>query len=469
MSETEEERVSLVTGGTDGIGRAVALGLARGGDRVLFVGRDAEKGERVLAALQEVRPGADHAFLPADLSLLSETAGVADEAARLTDRLDAVVFCAGILSTVPEWTGEGLERNFVLNYLTRYLLARRLLPVLEEAPSGRLVLVSNAGMYRDSLDLEDLQYGRGRPGMRVAGRTQFANDLLAVELADRLRDTRVEVTCVFPGVTGTAFLRNARGLPWVARFLGPMVLRLISSPPETAARTPVFLAQDTRAVDTGGRFCGPKLRERVVPARQPSGAARRAVGGQRRTRATLPDPGRSWIGRRNKMNARQMPNPGETGGWEVKSPLLDDINHLTFITADMDRLISFYERVFDARVKVDLEEEGLRHTFIEVGPHTVLHPFQVPGVEPPGQQPMFQRGRLDHFALNAAGEEAFRELRRRLAAEGALDSVVTDMGSMLIFSFLDPDDGRHEVVWRKPGVPVEAGLRRAEWRTVELR
>ncbi len=169
------------------------------------------------------------------------------------------------------------------------------------------------------------------------------------------------------------------------------------------------------------------------------------------------------------MSERRTPGLEDMNGREARKPLLDDIHHLTFITADMDRLISFYERVFGARTTVDLEEEGLRHALIEVGPHTVLHPFQVPGVEPPGQQPFFQRGRLDHFALNAASEEAFRELHRRLLAEGALDSVVTDMGSILLFSFLDPDEGRHEVVWRKPGVPPEAGLRRAEWRTVELR
>ena len=148
--------------------------------------------------------------------------------------------------------------------------------------------------------------------------------------------------------------------------------------------------------------------------------------------------------------------------------LLNDIHHLTFITADMDRLISFYERVFDARVTVDLEEEGLRHAFIEVGPHTVLHPFQVPGIEPPGPQPMFKRGRLDHFALNAASEQAFREVRRRLVAEGASDGAVTDMGSLLLLSFIDPDGGCHEVVWVKPGVPVTRGLKRAEWTKVQL-
>ena len=168
------------------------------------------------------------------------------------------------------------------------------------------------------------------------------------------------------------------------------------------------------------------------------------------------------------MSEKQISELDGTNRREAQSPLLDDINHLTFITADMDHLISFYERVFDARTTVDLEEGGLRHALIEVGPHTVLHPFQVPGIEPPGPQPMFGRGRLDHFALNEASEEAFMECHQRLAAEGKLDSVVTDMGSMLLFSFLDPDEGRHEVVWRKPGVPVQSGLRQAQWETVAL-
>jgi hypothetical protein len=66
-----------------------------------------------------------------------------------------------------------------------------------------------------------------------------------------------------------------------------------------------------------------------------------------------------------------------------------------------------------------------------------------------------------------ASEEAFRELRRRLIAERASNGVVTDMGSLLLLSFTDPDDGGHEVVCVKPGVPVGRGLRRAEWKTVE--
>jgi catechol 2,3-dioxygenase-like lactoylglutathione lyase family enzyme len=147
---------------------------------------------------------------------------------------------------------------------------------------------------------------------------------------------------------------------------------------------------------------------------------------------------------------------------------LAGIHHLSTLTADMDRLIGFYERVFDARVTLDMEEDGLRHTFIELGSGTVLHPFQIPGIDVPQDEiPMFQRGRLDHFGLNAASEDAFHELRRRVIAEGAGDGLVTDMGPLLSFSFTDPDGAGLEVMWVKPGVPVETTLPRAEWTVAE--
>lgn len=130
--------------------------------------------------------------------------------------------------------------------------------------------------------------------------------------------------------------------------------------------------------------------------------------------------------------------------------LVNGIHHLTFITADLDRLIAFYERVFDATVTLDLSEGPIRHAFIKVSPITVLHPFQIQDVMPPGSLPIFERGRLDHFALNATSEEAFRELRRRIIAEGRDDGVVINMGLLLLFNFTDPDDGEQEVVWWKP-------------------
>jgi hypothetical protein len=80
---------------------------------------------------------------------------------------------------------------------------------------------------------------------------------------------------------------------------------------------------------------------------------------------------------------------------------------------------------------------------------------------------MFARGRLDHFALLAPSEAAFRELRRRLEAEGVADGDVRDMQTMWIMGYHDPDGFYAEVIWRRPGVSDSQTLPRAEWTTVE--
>jgi catechol 2,3-dioxygenase-like lactoylglutathione lyase family enzyme len=152
--------------------------------------------------------------------------------------------------------------------------------------------------------------------------------------------------------------------------------------------------------------------------------------------------------------------------------LVDGMHHIAFLTADLDRLIVFYERVFDARVTLDRADGDRRHALIEIGPQTFLHPFEVPAAEVPGRAPMFERGRLDHFALYATSEDAFREICRRLIAEGANSTeggLVTDMGSMLSFTFHDPDDAWHEVMWVKPEASAEEGPKPpSEWKMIKL-
>jgi catechol 2,3-dioxygenase-like lactoylglutathione lyase family enzyme len=149
--------------------------------------------------------------------------------------------------------------------------------------------------------------------------------------------------------------------------------------------------------------------------------------------------------------------------------LVDGVHHVTFLTEDMDRLLAFYERVFDAEVTLDMTEEGVRHTFLHVGPTTILHPFQMlEGPGPPPPSPMFTRGRLDHFALLAPSEEAFRELRRRIEAEDAADGDVRDMKSLWIMGYFDPDGAAHEVILRRPGTSDSDLLPRAAWTTVTL-
>ena len=263
-------RVAVVTGATAGIGRAVAVRLAAHGFRVLAVGRDTARGEMVLGELH--RSGdrgyaSEHRFLAADLASMVSTVSLADAIARQTDQVDALVCCAGIFALRPEWTDEGLERTFALNYLSRFILVRRLEPLLTASPSARVVLVANAGAYRDRLDLEDPHYRHGRPGMRVATRTQFANDLLAVELSERFRGTPVAATCVFPGVVRTDVFRNGVGVPRPLGAVLAAVAGRIGLTPAEAADTPAWLADSADPAAVSASFFGPHRAVRRIPDR----------------------------------------------------------------------------------------------------------------------------------------------------------------------------------------------------------
>jgi catechol 2,3-dioxygenase-like lactoylglutathione lyase family enzyme len=150
--------------------------------------------------------------------------------------------------------------------------------------------------------------------------------------------------------------------------------------------------------------------------------------------------------------------------------LVAGVHHVTFLTEDIERLTAFYHRVFDARKTLDMTEEGVRHVFIEIGPTTVLHPFQILDGPPLPAAPgtMFARGRLDHFAMLAPSEGAFRELRRRIESEGAADGDVRDMRTAWIMGFLDPEGIYVEVIWRKAGLDDADTLPREDWTTVDL-
>lgn len=137
---------------------------------------------------------------------------------------------------------------------------------------------------------------------------------------------------------------------------------------------------------------------------------------------------------------------GQTGG-----VLLDGINHVAVLTADTDRLTAFYADVFDATVDGELRDDGLRLTLVKVGPTAELNVFEISGNrEATRQQPMFERGRIDHLGLQAASLDAFDEIRRRLVARGASDGFVTDFGQVLSLFFTDPDGLEGEVCVTNP-------------------
>ncbi|CAB5041602.1 unannotated protein [freshwater metagenome] len=131
------------------------------------------------------------------------------------------------------------------------------------------------------------------------------------------------------------------------------------------------------------------------------------------------------------------------------------INHVATITKDSDRLQAFYREVFEAEILRDGSEfpdgSGPRLSIIKIGPYAELNVFEIDGnTQADVQTPMFGRGRLDHFALQAESIEAFETIRERLRARGAADDFVTDFGPILSLFFRDPDGLEGEVCVNNP-------------------
>jgi len=135
--------------------------------------------------------------------------------------------------------------------------------------------------------------------------------------------------------------------------------------------------------------------------------------------------------------------------------LLAGINHVAFLSADIDRLKDFYKRVFDAECIVDEIVEhnggGRRHAFIDLGNGCVLHPFEVKDSRWLEPMPIFDRGRVDHIALLAESKKSFDEIRQRLMDAGASDGTITDFGLLFSMFFRDPDGMEAEVAYWKEG------------------
>ena len=153
--------------------------------------------------------------------------------------------------------------------------------------------------------------------------------------------------------------------------------------------------------------------------------------------------------------------------------LVDGISHIATVTEDLDRMVSFYQRIFDAEVSEVMEDDGLRHQFVYLGDQVALHSFEQPPWTQPDQRfEMFERGRLDHFGVTAPTVDALLEIRDRLLAErdgaGATDAQIRDFGALYSLHYVDPDGVNLEVNLFKDDWTELEMLHRGDWTIVDL-
>jgi len=241
----------LITGGTGGIGKAAAVGLASMGARVGITGRDRARAERAAKEIgaESGNPAVD--VFVADLSSQAEGRRMAGEVLAAYPRLDVLVNNVGGFWSHRHTTADGLEHTFALNHLAPFLLTSLLLERLTASAPARVVTVSSGAQSMGKIDFDDLMGEQGYSGQRAYNQSKLANVMFTYELARRLETTGVTATALHPGMTNTSFSAEDP-----ARAMAPVVFvaRPFMRSPRKGAETVVYLASSSAVEGVTGRY-----------------------------------------------------------------------------------------------------------------------------------------------------------------------------------------------------------------------
>jgi len=236
------EPLILVTGSTDGIGKATAAGLASGGAEVILHGRNEKKGKKVQRELTQTAGGGRPDLIIADYSRPDQIRRMATDLISRYSRLDVLVNDAGTYQKSRHVTEDGIEMTFDVNYLGPFLLTHLLLPLLRKSSAARIVTVaSSAHEDVDRIDWDNLP---GEPAYDAWGAyslSKFADVTFTYTLARNLEGTGITANCLHPGVVDTKLSHAAA--PGISTIT-----------PEEGAQTSIWLARSPDVAGVSGRY-----------------------------------------------------------------------------------------------------------------------------------------------------------------------------------------------------------------------
>lgn len=243
-------RTVVITGANSGIGKAMAVDLARRGAHIVMVCRNREKAQAAQRDIDFEATDAPSELHVADLSSLGDVRRVAEAIRSHHDRIDVLVNNAGLYLPNRQVTPDGFEYMYAVNHLAPFVFTRLLEQPLQ-AHGGARVITTSSGAHRFAkLDFDDLQCEQSFQGMRQYGNTKLMNILFTRELARRWADQGITANCFHPGTVATGFAQDEPGLLGLLVKLGTPFLRT----PEKGASTGIHLATDPALADVSGRY-----------------------------------------------------------------------------------------------------------------------------------------------------------------------------------------------------------------------
>ncbi len=216
MPKQSIPRVAVITGASSGIGKAAAKQLVAQGWHVIGQGRNPERSAAAAAEINAIAGNGKFNMVQGDLSLLSDTARMANEISALTDKIHLQLNNAGGVRAEMIITSEGNEATFAGNHLGHFLLTQHLLPLLQNASKTsakhevRVVNVTSDGHKGcPGIDWDDLQLTKEWNTGKSYCLAKLANILFTRELAQRVQGDGIIVHALHPGTVDSNFINHA--------------------------------------------------------------------------------------------------------------------------------------------------------------------------------------------------------------------------------------------------------------------
>ncbi len=250
-----KDKIILITGSTDGIGKATAFQLAAMGATIIVHGRNTERCQRACDDLRAATGNANIDYIVADLASQRQIRQMAADFAARYSRLDILINNAGVIVPQRQLTEDGMETTFAVKYLAPFLLTHLLLDVLKRSAPARIINVASTVHYDGKIDFKDLQSERKYNSVAAYKNAKLAEVLFTFELAERLQGTGVTANALHPGVVATKLLDAGWG--WTNGWT-----------PEQGAMLSVYLATAPEVAQINGAYFETKAAGGASPKAQ---------------------------------------------------------------------------------------------------------------------------------------------------------------------------------------------------------
>ncbi|MFC1671317.1 SDR family oxidoreductase [Spirochaetota bacterium] len=243
-------KVCLITGATEGHGKACAKLLAQMGAHIIILGRNRKKCVSVQTEIAKTT-NTNPEVLICDLSSKKEIGHAAEEFLSRQKPLHILINNAGIVNKERKVTGDGIEETFAVNYLSLFYLTWLLLDRIKESAPSRIINVSSDMHRMGRLDLNNLQLTKGYSWIKAYSNSKLAIIYFTIELSKLLKNTGVTVNALDPGPIASNIAGNDKSA--ITR-MASYVIKKTFPKPERAARTAIYLATSSEIEAVSGRY-----------------------------------------------------------------------------------------------------------------------------------------------------------------------------------------------------------------------